>query len=255
MKKGALFVFLIVFAVGIGFWIQRAYQPQQQAIPDPLLVGISADYKPFTFREDNTIQGFEIDLIQEVTRRLGVSYELHDLTFEVLLMQLRANSLHVVASGLSSTPERREQVNFSQPYLIEDPLYIVTLADKHQEVHGIEDLYNKTVIVNQGYTAESYMQQFPYISLLPLHNVSDAILALNAEKAYAFVTAAHTMKPVFEQYGYETFHVVPLQDVTETISLALSKQYPELQKAIDEIITQLHQEGFITQLKHTWNIS
>jgi len=256
MKKGALFLICIVFAIGVGFWIQKAYQPQRESIPDPLIVGTSADYKPLAFRdENNDIQGFDIDLTAEIARRLGVTYRIKDLAFEFLLYELQNTSIHVVAAGLSYTEKRAEQVTFTQPYMVEDPLVVVTTADKQEEIQDVSDLYHKTVAVNQGYTAETYITSFDTITPLRLPSVSEAILALKAGKADAFVTASHSMKPVLQEYGGDDFAVFSVHNATETISLAVSQAYPKLHTEINRIVTQLQNEGILEHLKDKWQIS
>ena len=255
MKKGALFVILVVFAVGVGFWIQRTYQPERESIPNPMIVGTSADFKPLAFQENNEIKGFDVDLIKEVAQRLGVNYTLKDMPFDFLLAQLQFNTIHVVAAGLSKTPERAEHVYFSDPYLIEDPLVVLVPAEKQGQVQSFDDLYNTTVIVNQGYTAEEYMKHFDTIELLRLSNVPEAIMALDAGKASAFVTGAHTLQPIINEYGNDKFHTFRINDTTETLSLGISKQYPKLRDEINGILQQLHKEGIISQLKEKWQIA
>ena len=256
MKKGTLFLILIVLAAGVGFWIQQMYKPQQAEIPDPLIVGTSADYRPLEFKDNNTIVGFDIDLISEIAQRLGVEYTIRDMPFDFLLVQLQSNTVHVVAAGMSETPERGEHVYFSEPYLVNDPLLVITPAEKQTEIVRFEDLFSRNVAVNQGYTAEQYMQHFEdKINIIRLPSVAEAIAALNVGRADAFITAQHTIQPILDEHKSKQWHMFALEDTTETISLAISKQYPKLKHEIDAIIKQLKEENVIKRLKEKWNIA
>ncbi len=255
MKKGALFVILVVFAAGVGFWIHKAYQPQQESIPDPLIIGTSADYKPLSFYKNNHIVGFDIDLIHEVANRLGVKYDIRDMPFDMLLTQLQGNTIHLVAAGMSKTPERAKVVYFSDPYISEDPLIVVTKPDQQNAIQQFSDLYYQTVVVNQGYTAEAYMDSFENITLLRLPNVAEALTALEAGHAQAFVTAAHAMHPVIQERGADNFHTFAINNTSEAISLAISREYPTLRDEINTILKKLEHEGFIANLKEKWGIT
>jgi len=256
MKKGALFILLIGVAAGIGFWIQRTYQPPRQAIPDPLTIGTSADYKPLEFEEQGNIKGFEIDLVKELAHRLGVTHELHNMQFDFLLLSLQQGSLHVIAAGLNATPERAEHALFSDPYITEDPLVVITKKEKAQEIQSFEDLYNRNVAVNEGYTAERYMQVYePNISLTRFDSVSNGILALEANKVDAFVAGSHSLQAVFAEYESDHFHAFTIHDATEQIALAISQAYPKLRDEINRLLQEMRDDGTLSQLKSQWGIS
>ena len=85
-----------------------------------LLVGVSADYPPYTFyNSDFKIDGFEPALINDLAKRIGAKQaDLNDFAFEGLLTALQLGQVDVVIAALSDTPERRKDVDFTNVYYI-----------------------------------------------------------------------------------------------------------------------------------------
>nr|6Y16_A Chain A, Amino acid ABC transporter, periplasmic amino acid-binding protein,Amino acid ABC transporter, periplasmic amino acid-binding protein [Thermotoga maritima MSB8]6Y16_B Chain B, Amino acid ABC transporter, periplasmic amino acid-binding protein,Amino acid ABC transporter, periplasmic amino acid-binding protein [Thermotoga maritima MSB8] len=82
-----------------------------------LLVGLSADFPPFEFVDENgNIVGFDVDLAKEIARRLGVELKIVDMTFDGLIPSLLTKKIDVIISGMTITEERKKVVAFSDPY-------------------------------------------------------------------------------------------------------------------------------------------
>lgn len=87
------------------------------AIAATLRVGLSADYPPLHFREDGRIVGIEADNARAVGEFIGRRVELVHVPFGQLIPALLDGRIDVIMSGMSITPEREQQVTFTDPYL------------------------------------------------------------------------------------------------------------------------------------------
>ncbi|MFA6066384.1 MAG: transporter substrate-binding domain-containing protein [Candidatus Babeliaceae bacterium] len=251
MKKKIIILFFIVTSFVILFWFNYITQRTLPEIPSPIIVGTSADFKPFSFKENDKIVGLDIDIVNEVCRRLGQPLILKDMPFELLIPQLQLGTIHMVAAGLTATPARAERVLFAPPHLTGDQLVVVSLAS-NAPVTSLKDLEGKEVIVNQGYTADVYMSQFPGIKIRRLGTVSDAFLALSHGRGYAYVIASQAVKPFFEKNNITDYNVFILEEAAETVSLALCKEYPMLAQKVASIITDMVEDGTIQHYKEAW---
>ncbi len=231
----------------------RDYKPLENI----LIVGTSADFVPFSFRDQQmNIVGFDIDIAKEVAKRLNMQIDIQDKPFGMLLPQMEMGQIHMIAAGMTPTEERAKRVHFTKPYLTGNPLLVVTLA-KNPPVNNLEDLKGKDVIVNTGYTADTYMSKIPDINLIRLGKVADAIAALEHGKGYAFVTAAYTLQPYLKETGKDKteFNVFRIQETDEKNALAISKKLPDefvqkVQKALDD----MEADGTLTALKQKWEV-
>ena len=184
MKKIFITLLLALITFTLIFWYRKTsdYKPLEKI----LIVGTSADFPNFSFRDkDNTIVGFDIDVIKEVTKRLGMELDLQDRPFGLLLPQIELGQIHAIAAGMTPTEERAKRVTFSKVYLSGNPLLVVSSA-KNPAITDLEDLKGKDVIVNTGYTADFYMSKVPNVNLIRLTKVADALAALEQGKGYAF---------------------------------------------------------------------
>lgn len=83
----------------------------------PLRVGITPNYPPVAFAENGVLKGVEVDLARALTQRTGRRFQLVQEEWEALIPALEAGRIDVIMAGMSITPERRQRVAFSAPYL------------------------------------------------------------------------------------------------------------------------------------------
>ena len=73
-----------------------------------MVVGTAADYPPFEYYvREGEIDGFDIALMDEIGRRLGVAIEYRDYAFDGLGRCLQLGQLDAAIAAISVTPERQ----------------------------------------------------------------------------------------------------------------------------------------------------
>jgi arginine/lysine/histidine transporter system substrate-binding protein len=252
MKKILLYSLLIAGALAL-LWYKKTAPPAEADLLRTIIIGTSADLPPFSFRDEhNQVTGFDIDVAKEVAKRLKKDYLIEDLRFEMLLPELQLGHIHMIAAGMTVTPERAKTVLFTKPYLSGNPLVVVTLAKN--PITKLEDLKNKEIVVNSGYTADTYMSKLPDIKLTRLQTVAEAFAALEKGAAFAFVTAANTLKPVFEKHQESKFNQLLIPETDENDALAISPKYEQLLVEIQKALDQMETEGTIDALKQKWKL-
>lgn len=256
MKRIIVSVVLIGASLLALTWYRsiREYKP----LDSTLIVGTSADFVPFSFRDKNLdIVGFDIDIAKEVAKRIDMQIDIQDKPFGMLLPQMEMGQIHMIAAGMTPTEERAKRVHFTNPYLTGNPLLVVTLA-KNPPVDNLEDLKGKDVIVNTGYTADTYMSKIPGVNLIRLGKVADAIAALEHGKGYAFVTASYTLQPYLKETGKDKteFNIFTIQETDEKNALAISKKLPdEFFKKVQKALDDMEADGTLTALKQKWEVA
>jgi len=217
-----------------------------------MIVGVTANFAPFTYVEKDEVVGFDVDLINEIGKRLNKTVEIQNMPFASLLPALQLGSIQVICSGLTATPERAKHVLFTSPYLEGNSLIIVSRAANPLDT--VADLTDKDVIVNQGYTADLYLSTIVGPRISRLKTVTDAFLALSAGRAVAFVTAQNTVQSFFEQHDVGSYHISVIPDTDENASIAVSLKYPELLQEIQAVLDTMKQDGSLEILKKKWKL-
>ncbi len=254
-QKYSCITFAVLVSILSLYFLRSAREDQTtRNQTNVLLVGTAAEFPPFEFINDDQIVGFDIDLVNAIAERLGKKVVFKDMPFTTLIPQAQAGTLHMVAAGLTPTPERGQQLFLTKPYLETDPLVVVSLA-KNKKISTMDDLQGKTVIVNEGFSAEAYMSKIEGINLQRLPTVADSFLSLTSGRADAFVVAANIIKPFFKQNSPDNFSVYVIPNTNEQTAFAISKKYPQLFEEIQKILEELSQEGFIETLKKKWDIT
>lgn len=263
IKKIVFALIALLFIVLSGLFLKKKIELSNRQINNSakvytkLIVGTSADFPPFSFRDrSDEIIGFDIDVIKEIGKRLNLKIDLIDRPFSMLIPQIQIGQIDVIAAGMTPTPEREKNLRFTKTYLSENPLVIVTLKDKASQIKNIDGLKGKSVIVNTGYVSDSYLSKFPEIQLIRLPKVSDAMIALEHNKADAFVTANLTLEPYDLQLGSKNnnkFNVTAIEGTSETSALGISKKLPDelfekMQKALDD----MERDGTLKAIKLKW---
>lgn len=111
-------------------------------------------YEPFEFKDDDgNDTGFDIDLVGAIAAQAGLTTSVTDLPFDGILGSLAAGDCDVVAAAVTITDERKQQVDFSDPYFDADQSLLVK---KDSGIASIADLEGETVGVQTGTTGESY---------------------------------------------------------------------------------------------------
>jgi len=257
MKKTSLFILIGLIAVISAVIWHRVRKPiSSPASLDTIVIGTNAEFQPFSFKEQDDIVGFDIDVIKEVFKRLKKEIFIKDMPFDALIPEIQIGNIQVIAAGITPTDERAQRALFTYPHLTGNPLVIISLKN-NAPLTTLEDLRGKTVAVNEGYLADSFMSEQPGVTVVRLSSalVSDGILALQSTRADAFVAASYSMKPYFAKYDINNFYVTPIPNTEETSAFAVSKYYPDLRRDIQVILNEMEQDGTLAALKRKWNLS
>ena len=220
---------------------------------DVLIVGTNAEYPPYTFLKDREVVGFDIDVAKQVCDNLGKGMTIRNVPFDSLISDLVLHKVDFVAAGLTPTAERARKVTFVKPHYSNDNLVVVTIKDGITDIQG---LCGRSVVVNEGYTADLYMSQFNEIKILRLPAPADAFMALNTNRVDAFVTSKVTFddfKATHPSCAYKFFYLT--DSGTEDISMAVSKNNNALKAEIEAALEQMEVDGTLSALRNKWGLS
>ncbi len=216
-----------------------------------LTVGTNAEFPPFSYKEGEVLVGFDIDIAKEVGKRLGKEIKFKDMPFEALLPDLMLGGIDFIAAGMSITEERGKRVNFTKSYLTGDPLVLLTLIDKKAT---LEELMGKVIVVNEGFTADSFISSKSGYETLRLAVSADAFLALQKGRAAAFITAKSTVDAFFAVQDPAKFHVGFLEETSESCALVFSKKNTKLLAEIQAVLDEMEKDGTLLQYKVKWKL-
>ncbi|HEA4020908.1 ABC transporter permease subunit [Staphylococcus aureus] len=214
-----------------------------------LRVGLSADYAPMEF--EHTVNGkteyagVDIDLAKKIAKDNNLKLKIVNMSFDSLLGALKTGKIDIIISGMTSTPERKKQVDFSDSYMMTKNIMLVK-KDKVNEYKDIKDFNNKKVGAQKGTEQEKIAQtEIENASITSLSRLPDVILALKSGK----VEGAVVEKPVAEAYLKQNPKLgisnVKINEEEKDTVIAVPKDSPKLLSQINKTIKEVKDKGLI----------
>ncbi|WNS45652.1 amino acid ABC transporter substrate-binding protein [Paenibacillus sp. MMS20-IR301] len=107
-----------------------------------LRIGTEGTYAPFTFHDANgKLTGFDVEIAEEVTKRLGVEPEFIETQWDGIFAGMDAGRFDTIFNEVSITDERKEKYDFSDPYIVSKAVLIV--PEDNQDIKTFADLKGK----------------------------------------------------------------------------------------------------------------
>ncbi|HDW2789671.1 TPA: ABC transporter substrate-binding protein/permease [Staphylococcus aureus] len=214
-----------------------------------LRVGLSAGYAPMEF--EHTVNGkteyagVDIDLAKKIAKDNNLKLKIVNMSFDSLLGALKTRKIDIIISGMTSTLERKKQVDFSDSYMMTKNIMLVK-KDKVNEYKDIKDFNNKKVGAQKGTEQEKIAQtEIENASITSLSRLPDVILALKSGK----VEAAVVEKPVAEAYLKQNPKLgisnVKFNEEEKDTVIAVPKDSPKLLSQINKTIKEVKDKGLI----------
>ena len=123
-----------------------------------LVVGTAADYPPFeSYVGPGQIDGFDIALMDEIGRRLGVQIEYRDFAFDGLGPSLTQGEIDAAIAAISRTPEREALLDFTNVYLVAED-GVLAREDSSITIDNVDELAAYKVGVQRSTVYQEWFQ-------------------------------------------------------------------------------------------------
>jgi cyclohexadienyl dehydratase len=155
-----------------------------------LRIGTTGDYAPFSLERDGVLSGADIELALELAKSLGVEAHFVRTSWPALMADYAAGRFDVAMSGISVTPERTRQAQFSAPYHRGGKTPIVRCGTEERfDTLAEIDRPAVRVIVNPGGTNEQFVREHVRQAQRRVHEDNRTIFAeIAAGRADVMIT-------------------------------------------------------------------
>ncbi|MER7796806.1 ABC transporter substrate-binding protein [Microbacterium sp. NPDC096154] len=215
-----------------------------------VVVGTEAGYAPYEYMDadGSTIIGLDIDLLDAVTARLGIEYQLENVAFDTLLPSLDADRFDLVVAGMTDTVERQANYDFVD-YFNADQAIMVP-AGNPENIDSLLDLCGKPVSVLVDSTQQTILETASVecpdpIEILTQATDSDALLQVQQGRTVAMLTQEATGRYNAEQIGGGSAFEVANQESIDPAPLGyvFKKGDDELVAAFQAALQSLLEDG------------
>lgn len=254
MNKVILTIITLFSLSIVLIWYNIGQTTKRKKDKNVIVVGINAEYQPFTFVKDNMIVGFDIDLMNEIGQRLHKKIKFKNMPFNALLVEAKLELVNGIIGGISPTPMRQKQLLFTQPYSEGKSLIIVTRAGQ-PPLSTVDALAGKKVAVTQGFVSDLYMSDIKNGSqLLRLPTLAESFLALKNGAVDALVAEQDGFMPLLATVKKDDFVMHAIPETHNVSAIGIIKKDSELLEEIERVLQDMKTDGFLDSLKSKWKM-
>lgn len=215
-------------------------------------VGMSGGYVPFTFVEQDVLQGFEVDFMNAVGEKIGREVNFVTMSFSGLIGALDSGRIDTVANQITITPEREAAFLFSQPYVIDGAQVVV--REGNTDITGVGDLAGHSVAVNLGSNFEQLLRGLPDAGDIDIRTYESNIeqdVALG--RVDAFVMDRVSTATIIKDSGLPLqLAGEPFSEIRNALPFRKDAEGEALRDEVDAAITALREDGTLAAISDKW---
>ena len=205
-----------------------------------LTVGSDIPFPPFEFGRAPDYKGFDIDIVREIAKDMGLKLKIQDTGFDTIFTDVAQGKFDMVASASTITPERQQTVNFSDPYYEAEQALLVP---PDSDISTVEDLSGKIVGAQDGTTGEAYANDETDASeVRGFPNGPAAIDAVKAGQVDATIIDQPVAQDALDK-GQTGFDIATLIPTGELYGFAFAKKNTALLDKVNEIVQKMKEDG------------
>jgi ABC-type amino acid transport substrate-binding protein len=220
-----------------------------------IVVASNVAYPPFEFAPREGPKGFDIDLMNEVADRTGLEVEYRNVQFDSLLRGLSSDLFDAVISGMTITADRRQQVDFSDPYYNVDEALVVRSGSEIESTGDLEGMTLGVQTGTMGQTEAGELLNAGDVKAVRTYNktIEDAFAALKEEEAAAVDGVIYDL-PAAQMEVEESGGELELVEVIPTGSqygIAFPKESP-LVEPVNQALAEIKEDGTYEEIYEEW---
>ena len=225
------------------------------AVEGVLTMATNAAFPPYEYIEGGEVVGIDADIAAAIAEKLGLDLQIEDMEFDAIIEAVKSGKADMGLAGMTVTPDRAEEVNFTASYATGVQVVIVTedsaivsvddlFAEGASNVIGVQrnttgDLYTTWDLEDAGLaTIDRYSKGAEAVQALKTGKVDCVVI--DNEPAKAFVAEVEGLKILDTEY------------ILEEYAGAMNKDNAELFEAVNAALEELIADGTIQAIIDTY---
>ena len=213
-----------------------------------LHMATNAAFPPYEMTSDNGgYEGIDVEIATLIAQKLGLELVVDDMEFGSVITSVQSGKADMAMAGLTVTEERKKNVDFTESYATGVQVIIVP---EGSDIQTVDDLANDKMIgVQDGTTGYIYCSSpvedggYGEDHVTSYTNGAMAIEALKGGKVDAVVIDNEPAKQFVAVN--DGLRILDTEYLVENYAIGVSKDNPELCKAINDALTELISDGTV----------
>ncbi|QGM81340.1 amino acid ABC transporter substrate-binding protein [Otariodibacter oris] len=245
-KKLALstFAFAMIANVSAGPISDRIEQNKT------LLVGTEGTYPPFTFHDSTgKLTGFDVEVIEEVAKRLGLKIEFQETQWDAMYAGLNAQRFDVIANQTNPSPERLKKYIYSDLYDYSNA--VVVTREDDDSIKSFEDLKDKRA--GQSLTSNySKIATGNGAELVTVDGLAQALELIRQKRIDTTVNDKLAVLDYFQKIPNAGLKVAVEASDKVGSGFAFLKGEEDIVNKVNQALTEMRKDGTLKQISIKW---
>ena len=218
-----------------------------------LIVGFDQDFPPMGFiGNDGEFTGFDLELAQEVAKRLGLEYKPQPIAWDAKDMELEAGNIDCIWNGFTMTG-REDDYAWTEAYMANTQVFVVA---KDSGIASQADLAGKVVECQVDSSAEAALKEVPDLTatfkdLLTTADYNTAFMDL--EQGAVDAIAMDVIVAGYQiQQRKADFVILDDSLSAEEYGVGFKKDNTELRDKVQKTLEEMAADGTLKGISEKW---
>ena len=218
-----------------------------------LIVGFDQDFPPMGFvGDDGEYTGFDLELAQEVAKRLGLEYKAQPIAWDSKDMELESGNIDCIWNGFTMTG-REDDYTWTEPYMANQQVFVVA---NDSDISSQADLAGKIVEVQADSSAEAALKEAPELTatfkeLLTTADYNTAFMDLEMGAVDAIAMDIGVAKYQLQQRNAD-FKILDDSLSEEEYGVGFKKGNTELRDKVQSTLEEMAEDGTLQEVSEKW---
>ena len=218
-----------------------------------LIVGFDQDFPPMGFLGDNgEYTGFDLELAQEVAKRLGLEYKAQPIAWDAKDMELESGNIDCIWNGFTITG-REDDYTWTEPYMANTQVFVVR---NDSGIAGKDDLAGKVVECQADSSAEAALKEDPdltatFAQLLTTADYNSAFMDLQQGAVDAIAVDVIVAGYQIQQRNAD-FTILDDSLSAEEYGVGFKTGNTELRDKVQATLEDMAKDGTMKEISEKW---
>lgn len=218
-----------------------------------LIVGFDQDFPPMGFvGDDGEYTGFDLELAQEVAKRLGLEYKAQPIAWDSKDMELESGNIDCIWNGFTMTG-REDDYTWTEPYMANQQVFVV---GNDSDINSQADLAGKIVEVQADSSAEAALKEAPELTatfkeLLTTADYNTAFMDLEQGAVDAIAMDVIVAGYQIQQRNAD-FKILDDSLSEEEYGVGFKKGNTELRDKVQSTLEEMAEDGTLQEVSEKW---
>ena len=222
-----------------------------------LIIGLDDTFVPMGFKDESgELVGFDVELAKAVAEKLGKKIKFQAIDWSMKETELNGGNIDLIWNGYSINDERKEKVEFSNPYL-NNRQVIITLSDS--SVNTKKDLEGKKVGAQDQSSSVDAVKadgdieaKFDDGKLITFETNNDALMDLEAGRLDAIVADEILARYYMRERGEDKYKVLEEDFGDEQYGVGIKKGDTAFVEEFNKALKNTIEDGTAGKISEKW---